>query len=414
MKPAVLKKFDKLMERSQEQIYRKKYEECLKTISEASALLKAEGDNSAEAWAWIYDARRYALFEAGRVDDAINECKTAISHLSKNGTWAYLSEHNHVRGTLRASHNMLAWTLAERADGEEGCLLALQHINSCLETIAPIEDKYTAVPFLETHAMVLHKLLKLSTKPHEYKTLFFVALAELVKRNPQALEGNADLKLESESVEFKEHLQNDPILKLCNTPAAESFEETLARYREALELAVKTDPDYAEYFAITFHEPLSDGQLRKLETSLGFPIPNALKTMALRNPIEVGSFSELVVLTEWKNRDDVPGLINYIDYAWGGRPEFEEYYQEKHRDYLNKNYFVFGMRYHDDNVHEYLYFDREGMFGSIVFDQDEFSQVQKQLNPLLKKSTANETLDQVISRSFSEVIKNKLLEQYLE
>ncbi len=97
MNKTASKKFDKLMERSQEQTYRKRYDEALKTLAEAGTLLQSEKDNSAEAWAWIYDGRRYALYEAGRIDEAINECEKALEHLSQNGTWAYISEHNHLR-----------------------------------------------------------------------------------------------------------------------------------------------------------------------------------------------------------------------------------------------------------------------------------------------------------------------------
>lgn len=409
------KKFDKLMERSQEQIYRKLYNEALKTLSEAGSLLQIEKDNSAEAWAWVYDGRRYALYEAGRIDEAIHECETALKHLSQNGTWAYLSEHNHVRATLRACHNMLAWYLAENAKTEEECLGALKHITTCLETISPIEDKETLVPFLDTHAVVLLKLIKLSENEHTYRTPFYIALAEIVKRNPQALDGNEELKSEFESEGFKAHLAKDPVLKLCNAPENESFEQMLERFAEAVLLAAKRNEDYAEFFKLKFAEKIPESRLKKIESDLGFELPTELRELAkTRGPFTAGTFNDLCVMGGWNDNGHPTGLVEYIDYVWGGRPEFEEFYKEKEVRFLNENYFAIGTRYQDDNVHEYIYFDKNGKFGSIVFDQDYFEAFQDEVEPMFEKSTARETLKQVLSRQFTELIKEKVLNQYLE
>lgn len=415
MKTAASKKFDKLMERSQEQTYRKLYKEALKTLGEAAAILQKEQDSSPESWAWIYDGRRYALFEDGQIDEALSECNAAITHLSKNGTWAYLSSHNHIRSTLRASHNMLAWTLAQRAKNEEDCKVALRHIVTCLETISPIEEKEVSVPFLDTHAVVLHKMMQLADDPDTYRSSYFIALAELVKRNPQALEENKELKQSAETSQFKAHLAEDPIIQLCSTPENESFDELVSRFSKALELAAKRNENYPAYYPLKFEEALTEAHIQELEKALGFSLPDDLRNLALeRGPFSIGESSEISIMGGWQHDRQPTGLINYIDWVWGGRPEFEEFYKEQELAYINNNYFALGVRYQDDNTHDYIFFDRFGRFGTIMMNQDYFEAFQDDMEPMLKKSPASESLQQVLSRQFSAVIKEKILDQYFE
>lgn len=310
---------------------------------------------------------------------------------------------------------MIAWNLAEKAKNEDECLRALKHIRTCLETISPIEDQEVLVPFLDTHALVLKKLIALSPDADTYRTPFYIALAEIVKRNPQALEEHEELRMETETEEFKAHLAEDPVLKLCNTPENESFEQMLSRFDDALKLAAKRDEDYAGFYTLKFAEPLTDERLQKIESDLGLEIPADLKRLAkTHGPLTVGSFNDFCLMGGWNDNGHPTGLVDYIDYVWGGRPEFKECYKEKELRFLNENYFAVGTRYQDDNVHEYVFFDKTGKFGSIVFDQDYFEAFQDEVEPMFKKSTARETLEQVLSRQFTELIKEKVLNQYLE
>lgn len=189
----------------------------------------------------------------------------------------------------------------------------------------------------------------------------------------------------------------------------------LSRFEEAVLLAAKRDEDYAGCFTLKFAEKITEVRMQQIESELGFELPAALRELALtRGPFTAGAFNDLCVMGGWNDNAHPTGLVEYIDYVWGGRPEFEECYKEKELLFLNENYFAFGTRYQDDNVHEYIYFDKNGRFGSIVFDQDYFEVFQDEVEPMFKKSTAGETLEQVLSRQFTELIKEKVLNQYLE
>lgn len=68
------------------------------------------------------------------------------------------------------------------------------------------------------------------------------------------------------------------------------------------------------------------------------------------------------------------GLYNHILDVWGGRPDLEDALDEESTSIVNANYIVFASRYLHDNVHVYWYFDRNGQFGALRFDQDEWQE----------------------------------------
>lgn len=103
------KDFDKHLVKAQKQISEKRYKDALESLAKAEALL--DGNDSGSSWAWIYDSRRYAQYELGQIDQALETCRTTIEKLGNTTLFPYLSEDSHVRATLRAAHNTLAWTL---------------------------------------------------------------------------------------------------------------------------------------------------------------------------------------------------------------------------------------------------------------------------------------------------------------
>ncbi|MBL8512549.1 MAG: hypothetical protein JNJ55_01050, partial [Betaproteobacteria bacterium] len=57
------------------------------------------------------------------------------------------------------------------------------------------------------------------------------------------------------------------------------------------------------------------------------------------------------------------GLPAFIDFQWGGRPELAEGLSAAESTHLNAVTVVFGLRYINDNEHEYFFFDRAGRIG---------------------------------------------------
>ncbi len=415
------KDFDKHLVKAQKQISQKRYKDALETLSKAESLLNGgldgglAGRDAGSSWAWIYDSRRYAQYELGQIEQALDTCRAAIDKLRNTTLFPYLSEDSHVRATLRAAHNTLAWTLCERAVSLEECKIALDHINACFSITSPIDDQSELQPFFETHAIVLLRLIELtgtaqSFDADPYRAQLFDLLTKMKKREHEALTNNAKLAEVCRSADFEAHFASDPEAKLKLAPPDETLEEAVARYRAALEYYEQIKPDYAEYFGMQDRKLLSEQQLVMHETSNGFRLPDQLRDFALNYGVfGIGTFeTKLAILEHWDEEQIAkPGLVNFIDYCWGGRPEFEEFYKPQHIEHIDQNFFAFGVRYIDDNCHEYLFFDKEGNFGTIFMDQDCFGDFQADFNPLLKtnKIVSPTSFSGLFSRLISEVIE---------
>ncbi|WP_293305474.1 hypothetical protein [Pedobacter sp. UBA5917] len=98
------------------------------------------------------------------------------------------------------------------------------------------------------------------------------------------------------------------------------------------------------------------------------------------------------------------GLVDYIRFCWiNDRPELDEgnYLSSEQINYLNSNYKCFGLYRTDWGYEEayYLYFDRNGNFGTVRYHQDDISAlINDYLIPLTNKSLANETLEPMLRR----------------
>lgn len=112
--------------------------------------------NEKSQWAYVYDFKRFALYELGDKNAAVSTCNQAIKVLS-GSDWAYLSEDNVVRATLRACHNMLASELQEKAKSLKDIEAAIKHIESCFDTVSPIEDASVLDDFFQTRITIYLK-----------------------------------------------------------------------------------------------------------------------------------------------------------------------------------------------------------------------------------------------------------------
>lgn len=94
------------------------------------------------------------------------------------------------------------------------------------------------------------------------------------------------------------------------------------------------------------------------------------------------------------------GVVTFIDAYWGGRPELAECFSAEEIARLNEQYQVFGLRYVDDNVHDYLMFDQHGHFGHLPFDQDDCANALE----ILKNSLGSSAL----SLSLTDLVRTQL------
>ncbi len=105
------------------------------------------------------------------------------------------------------------------------------------------------------------------------------------------------------------------------------------------------------------------------------------------------------------------GIVDMIKYSWGNdRYEFDEEMESSMKNYLNENYKCFG-RYRTEygvEAANYLYFDNEGKFESIFYHQDDFDELlEGDLNPMMKKSLANQTFWELTFDAFDVITELK-------
>lgn len=102
------------------------------------------------------------------------------------------------------------------------------------------------------------------------------------------------------------------------------------------------------------------------------------------------------------------GIADFIRHIWDNdRPEVgigSEYYTDEQIRYLNDNYTAVGtfLRPEDgEESHDYIYFDKDGNFGIFYLHQDEMD-----MRPLLGKSPANKTWEEVLAQTIEKVESN--------
>lgn len=159
-----------------------------------------------------------------------------------------------------------------------------------------------------------------------------------------------------------------------------SWQESVKKYQKALTLKMPSlEPYMVSFYQISYkkRDPLS--RLQDFEKKYGCTIPEELNnvwinTGALKvKDAEVwGSFE---IYSNQDNPSHMPnmgGLVEMIEKLWGDRPEFHQHFSEEQIKYLNDHYFIFGHYLQDENTYDHFYFDRDGKFGTITYDQDDF------------------------------------------
>lgn len=132
---------------------------------EAQLLKEDAGYTEKVKWAWLFEFKRFALYELGRVPEALQTCTLATQRLAGND-WPYLTDFNVVRATRRACHNMLAWHGQERARSLAELAGAIEHIDACFDTVSPIEDDDVLDNFHETRLRVYLKAAAWDARAH--------------------------------------------------------------------------------------------------------------------------------------------------------------------------------------------------------------------------------------------------------
>ncbi len=166
--------------------------------------------------------------------------------------------------------------------------------------------------------------------------------------------------------------------------------------------------------------------IKMLESYMGIAFPESLKNVYLKegafaigeelevNTLFLYSAEKLLYFLkeDFKNLSiSQLGFAELIDFTIG-HPELKELLSPKEYDFLNDNYKIFGVYYHNESDFRFYYFDKNGQFGTAEYNHDWYHFNRNDWNnefiPLTKKSKASFTFDELISKEIDQTIDASL------
>jgi hypothetical protein len=178
-------------------------------------------------------------------------------------------------------------------------------------------------------------------------------------------------------------------------------------------LAHVDDEDLRQEYQIEFSAPDSPDDIVRLVQRIGMPVPESYAALLLAS----GAFHHARFGDTWQTLrlysakemlDRHCGVVDAIKEIWGGRPELDDALTAEQIVKLNAEYVVFGYRHVDDNVHDYLFFDRRGGFYHLLFDQDDTADAEDAMRALAGQASTRVSLEALLKTQFdgiSEVIE---------
>lgn len=164
-----------------------------------------------------------------------------------------------------------------------------------------------------------------------------------------------------------------------------------------------------EWHRLEWRERATEGPLRTLESRSGFPVPMALRDLLLKQgPFQSVGFADSWQTIQLAGSDELltmsNGLPAFIDAYWGGRPELSAGLTPSELAALNASTVVFGLRYLNDNEHDYFFYDRAGRFGTLLLDQDDLEPAIEELRRIGRNESEGETLAALLERQMTLMI----------
>jgi hypothetical protein len=173
-------------------------------------------------------------------------------------------------------------------------------------------------------------------------------------------------------------------------------------------LKALVDEDSFDWQRVIFSTPETEENIATLREKVIIPEELAaffLKYGAFKSNA-FGDAWQTVQLFSVQELLDMPlGIIDFIDYYWGGRPEFADYFSSEEITHLNQQYKIFGLKYVDDNVHDYWFFDQHGKCGNLPFDQDDCEPAMEILKELLISSNLTLSLEELLTAQFESILE---------
>lgn len=159
--------------------------------------------------------------------------------------------------------------------------------------------------------------------------------------------------------------------------------------------------------------------IKALQQKINIQIPGDLENLLIRD----GAFYHQNFGDVWQTLEiysavemlsNTAGLLDFIEYAWGGRDDLLAHFNSDEQQQLNLECIVVGYRYVDDNVHDYLYFSKPGHFGHLLFDQDSQKTAISELRAILRNNGTRYSFDELIRQQLNEIVEGAELSIQLD
>ena len=166
------------------------------------------------------------------------------------------------------------------------------------------------------------------------------------------------------------------------------------------------DSDVSDDLEVSFPGPMSMAAIQRVEAVIGCPLPQSLRDfLAQTGPFISGHFGDfwntIKVFDSETMLESPSGIIDHIDWQWGGRPELADALTIEQMATLNARYKVFGTRCIDDNRYDYLFFSVDGGFYSLPLDQDDMDACIAWLLGSISASPVGRSLAELIEQQLS-------------
>ena len=193
------------------------------------------------------------------------------------------------------------------------------------------------------------------------------------------------------------------------------------RFEEILEGLAETTEDWLlediESFYCSRSQPADSAEtMAQLQAALGTPLPQELQELWRQGAFEVKDnsrrgclevFSAARILELGTKRADWPNLYDTLC-AYGSREEFEGRLNAEQIAVLRNEFFVFGIMHINDSDKEFLVFDRQQRFGTVLYGHDwhDFSGAEwwAEYGPLCEGHLAVQPLDELLSERIRQCI----------
>lgn len=182
-------------------------------------------------------------------------------------------------------------------------------------------------------------------------------------------------------------------------------------FHDSLQECLEDEADIETY---TFSLKPADSKtvIDGIESQSGFALPEGLKTLLTTD----GAFHHEAFGMAWNvirlysaqeiyDRLSHFGLVSFIDNEWGGRPEINRIFAEEETQKLNDQFLVWGYRYVDDNEHDYYVIDRAGQVMHVLFNQDDWEDVETNLRALLDGTAEQYDFEEFVEEQLELVLE---------